>query len=311
MYTSKTAGWLAPVAIAGLLAIALALLSRTNGWQLLAGCAAFATGFLAVLYLTGNGFGTRTRSARQPLILSPTTAQQVGKQPATQPPVISEQATDAAVQRQFDALPIALLRIGGDGTVIQSNKAARDFLGIDAEERPAFDDLVEGLGRSVASWLAVAREKSSKSKPEMVQVKRGSKESVLQVSLMDSPGGSAGTLIATLSDATELKSLEAQFVQSQKMQAIGQLAGGVAHDFNNLLTAISGYCDLLLLRHDRGDQGFGDLLQISQNANRAAALVGQLLAFSRKQTLQPQVLEVNDTLSDLTHLLSRLLGEKV
>ena len=109
----------------------------------------------------------------------------------------------------------------------------------------------------------------------------------------------------------ELKTLEAQFVQSQKMQAIGQLAGGVAHDFNNLLTAISGHCDLLLLRHDQGDPDYADLVQINQNANRAAALVGQLLAFSRKQTLRPELLDLRDTLSDLTHLLNRLVGEKI
>ena len=119
------------------------------------------------------------------------------------------------------------------------------------------------------------------------------------------------SLIAVLSDATQLKTLEAQFVQSQKMQAIGQLAGGVAHDFNNLLTAISGHCDLLLLRHDQGDADYSDLIQINQNSNRAAALVGQLLAFSRKQTLRPEVLDMRDTLSDLTHLLNRLVGEKV
>ena len=118
-------------------------------------------------------------------------------------------------------------------------------------------------------------------------------------------------MLAVLNDATELKTLEAKFVQSQKMQAIGQLAGGVAHDFNNLLTAISGHCDLLLLRHDQGDQDYADLVQIHQNANRAASLVGQLLAFSRKQNLQPEVLDLRDTLSDLTHLLNRLAGEKV
>ena len=118
-------------------------------------------------------------------------------------------------------------------------------------------------------------------------------------------------MIAVLNDATELKTLEAQFVQSQKMQAIGQLAGGVAHDFNNLLTAISGHCDLLLLRHDQGDPDYGDLVQINQNANRAAALVGQLLAFSRKQTMQPEIMDLRDTLSDLAHLLNRLVGEKV
>ena len=95
------------------------------------------------------------------------------------------------------------------------------------------------------------------------------------------------------------------------MQAIGQLAGGIAHDFNNLLTAISGHCDLLLLRHDQADQDFADLSQINQNANRAAALVAQLLAFSRKQTLRLESLDVRNTLGDLTHLLNRLVGERI
>ena len=121
----------------------------------------------------------------------------------------------------------------------------------------------------------------------------------------------APSLLAVLSDATELKTLEAQFVQSQKMQAVGQLAGGVAHDFNNLLTAINGHCDLLLMRHDVADVEHGDLMQIRQNANRAAALVRQLLAFSRKQTLRPTVINLQDTLSELAHLLNRLLTDKV
>ena len=121
----------------------------------------------------------------------------------------------------------------------------------------------------------------------------------------------APSLLAVFSDATELKTLEAQFVQSQKMQAVGQLAGGVAHDFNNLLTAINGHCDLLLMRHDVADVEHGDLMQIRQNANRAAALVRQLLAFSRKQTLRPTVINLQDTLSELAHLLNRLLTDKV
>ena len=79
------------------------------------------------------------------------------------------------------------------------------------------------------------------------------------------------------------------------MQAIGQLAGGVAHDFNNLLTAISGHCDLLLLRYDTASQDYADLVQINQNANRAAALVSQLLAFSRKQTLRPEPIDMRNT----------------
>ena len=109
-------------------------------------------------------------------------------------------------------------------------------------------------------------------------------------------------------DLTDQKTLEAQFVQSQKMQAIGQLAGGVAHDFNNLLTAMIGFCDLLILRHKAGDPSFNDIMQIKQNANRAANLVRQLLAFSRQQTLQPRLLDITETLTELSHLLRRLLG---
>ncbi len=95
------------------------------------------------------------------------------------------------------------------------------------------------------------------------------------------------------------------------MQAVGQLAGGVAHDFNNLLTAIIGFCDLLLVRHDAGDQSFSDIIQIKQNANRAANLVRQLLAFSRQQTLRPKILEVTDVLADLSSLIRRLIGETI
>jgi two-component system cell cycle sensor histidine kinase/response regulator CckA len=95
------------------------------------------------------------------------------------------------------------------------------------------------------------------------------------------------------------------------MQAVGQLAGGVAHDFNNLLTAMIGFCDLLLLRFRPGDPSFADIMQIKQNANRAANLVRQLLAFSRQQTLQPRVLSITDVLVELSHLLRRLIGENI
>ena len=95
------------------------------------------------------------------------------------------------------------------------------------------------------------------------------------------------------------------------MQALGQLAGGLAHDFNNLLTAMIEFCDLLLQRHRAGDQSFADIMQIKQNANRAASLVRQLLAFSRRQTLQPKVLGLTDVLADLTNLLRRLIGENI
>jgi signal transduction histidine kinase/CheY-like chemotaxis protein len=102
--------------------------------------------------------------------------------------------------------------------------------------------------------------------------------------------------------------LEAQLATTLRLQAVGQLAGGIAHDFNNLLTAMIGFCDLLLLRHRPGDQSFADVMQIRQNANRAASLVRQLLAYSRQQTLQPRVISLSEVLAELAHLLRRLIG---
>jgi two-component system cell cycle sensor histidine kinase/response regulator CckA len=112
-------------------------------------------------------------------------------------------------------------------------------------------------------------------------------------------------------ETTEQKALEAQMAQSQKMQAVGQLAGGIAHDFNNVLTAIIMSSDLLLTNHRPSDPSFPDIMNIKQNANRAASLVRQLLAFSRRQTLRPEVLNLTDVLADLRMLLARLTGSDV
>lgn len=218
--------------------------------------------------------------------------------------------TSAHDPASFESLPVALMRLAVDGRVLEVNRAARGLLG-QIQMHTQLAELFEGLGRPVNDWVADAVAGRTERRPEVLRARRGDREVFLQVSLSRVVEEGRPGLIAVLSDATQLKTLEAQFVQSQKMQAIGQLAGGVAHDFNNLLTAISGHCDLLMLRHDKGDPDYADLDQISQNANRAASLVGQLLAFSRKQTLKPRVIDLRDTLSDLTHLLNRLVGEKV
>jgi two-component system cell cycle sensor histidine kinase/response regulator CckA len=211
----------------------------------------------------------------------------------------------------IDELPVPLLRIAPSGEVLGSNREARLLLDQPVAERTRVTDLFEGLGRPIVDWLEEAASGKGTLKPEFLQVKGRAEEQFIQVSLNPAGDADRDYLLAVLNDVTEFKSLEQQFVQSQKMQAIGQLAGGVAHDFNNLLTAISGHCDLLLLRHDQGDTDYADLVQISQNANRAAALVGQLLAYSRKQNLQPEVLDLRNTLSDSTHLLNRLVGETI
>ena len=211
----------------------------------------------------------------------------------------------------IDTLPVPLLEISADGRIVQSNWLAASLLMIEPGEELRAEDLMQGLGRPVSEWIRDAALGLTGKNSEFLKLRRPEREVFVQASLNRVGEGDNVHLVAVLNDATELKTLEAQFVQSQKMQAIGQLAGGVAHDFNNLLTAISGHCDLLLLRHDPGDQDYGDLVQIVQNANRAASLVGQLLAFSRKQTLRPEFLDLRDTLADLTHLLNRLVGERV
>ena len=141
----------------------------------------------------------------------------------------------------------------------------------------------------------------------------GPRERVVEVfaaSSAEREDGQSAQLVY-LVDTTEQRSLQTQFHQSQKMQAVGQLAGGIAHDFNNLLTAMIGFCDLLLQRHQPGDQSFADIMQIKQNASRAANLVRQLLAFSRQQTLVPKVLDITDVLADLRNLIGRLIGETI
>ena len=211
----------------------------------------------------------------------------------------------------FNHLPVPLLKLSREGTILLSNSLACTLLAQHSVTGRSLSEFVEGLGRSMSDWLSGAAEARGGLHSEFLRIKRQDREVFVQVTLNRAMEEDGPVLIAVLNDATAHKSLEAQFVQSQKMQAIGQLAGGVAHDFNNLLTAITGHCDLLLLRHDQGDPDYADLIQINQNTNRAAALVSQLLAYSRKQTLRPEVMDLRDMLSDLTHLLNRLVGEKV
>ncbi|MEO6301067.1 MAG: ATP-binding protein [Paracoccaceae bacterium] len=225
-------------------------------------------------------------------------------------PVTAGLPSESAIA-DFEHVPVPLAKFGADGTLKVANAAARILLNLGPDQVEMFHGLFHGLGRPVADWLDDVVSERSPSRSEVLRAGMLEGEVFLQVTLRRIVEQGRPGILAVLQDATALKTLEAQFVQSQKMQAIGQLAGGIAHDFNNLLTAISGHCDLLLLRHERESPEYADLVQIHQNANRAASLVGQLLAFSRKQTLKPQKLDLQDVLSDLTHLLNRLVGERV
>jgi len=218
---------------------------------------------------------------------------------------------DSVAARAFGALPVALVHIAGDGRILAANPRAQTLLNLCGGKDLDLAGVVEGLGRPINDWLTDMLHERIPSRPEMVRARLRDDECFVQITLGRISGEGEATLLGVLHDATALKAMEQQFVQSQKMQAIGELAGGVAHDFNNLLTAITGHCDLLLLRHDEGEADYADLMQINQNANRAASLVGQLLAFSRKQTMRPEVLDLRDSISDLAHLLNRLVGERI
>lgn len=120
-----------------------------------------------------------------------------------------------------------------------------------------------------------------------------------------------GCFLVLFYDVTEIQKREAQTLESQKLQALGQLAGGISHDFNNLLTAMLGFCDLLLQRHSPQDNSFTDIMQIKQNANRAANLVRQLLLFAKQSAPDPKPLDVRECLSEMSFLLRRLIGPKI
>ncbi|MFV0474991.1 MAG: ATP-binding protein, partial [Pikeienuella sp.] len=211
----------------------------------------------------------------------------------------------------FEQAPVALVRLDADGAIEAANQAAIALLGPDAAPGARFSDLVDGLGRPVAARIAEAISGSGCGRADLARAARRDRELYLQVAMRRAGEEPAAGVLAVISDATDMEARERQFVQSQKMQAVGQLAGGVAHDFNNLLTAILGHCDLMAMRRDEADPDFGDLTQIRQNANRAAGLVRQLLAFSRQQKLDPRACRLPEVLGDLSHLLDRLIGERV
>ena len=224
-------------------------------------------------------------------------------------------------KRFFDEAPLGIVRVDSAGRIADANAAFRRMLGVAPEEvegSPLIgfvrdDDRAEVQGR--LERLAAGTEEGQGGATRALDVHlRGSGREVIAslfITRLEQGRGGPSHVVLHFFDMTDQKKLEMQFAQSQKMQAVGQLAGGIAHDFNNLLTAMIGFCDLLLLRHQPGDSSFADIMQIKQNSNRAANLVRQLLAFSRQQTLQPKVLDITDVLSELSHLLRRLIGENI
>jgi two-component system cell cycle sensor histidine kinase/response regulator CckA len=218
--------------------------------------------------------------------------------------------------RMFQSSPFGIATVDSDGAVSQTNAAFSRMFGAAADAdrgKTKLEALVdEGNRQDLRKALDAALAGQGMIEPiDVTFAGPEPRSGRIYLSSVADENDKSEVAIAYALDTTEQQELEVQFAQSQKMQAVGQLAGGIAHDFNNMLTAIIGFSDFLLLNHRPTDPAFQDIMNIKQNANRAAGLVRQLLAFSRQQTLRPQVLQLGDVLSELSILLDRLLGENV
>lgn len=227
-----------------------------------------------------------------------------------------EKPTGLDINNFIEFSPIAILRLDNAGMIIEANHTFDALMQhalpgdrrisllefIDPEDRARYSDSLRRLlAHEVVPPISIT-----------LRLPSGAVVAAYTYfTLMCAGGDFPPVTMLHMIDQTEQKNLELRFSHSQKMQAVGQLAGGVAHDFNNLLTAMIGFSDLLLMRHPAGDPSFADIMQIKQNANRAANLVRQLLAFSRRQTLQPKTIDLTEVLAELSNLIRRLIGENI
>jgi two-component system cell cycle sensor histidine kinase/response regulator CckA len=237
----------------------------------------------------------------------------------------SDEPTRAAAQAQSEVrltrvvqtAPFGIATADADGRIATANAAFMRMFAVEgrgvpttvagivpADEEETGRELAKALERAIAGRAGIAP----------IEVFFGAQRELARriyvTALPAGPRGRPGAILYAI-DATEQKALELKFAQSHKMEAVGKLAGGVAHDFNNVLTAIIGFSDLLLQTHRQTDPSYRDIMNIKSSAQRAAGLVRQLLAFSRRQTMQDEVLELGEVLTDLSALLNRAMGEKI
>ena len=230
-----------------------------------------------------------------------------------------QRAAEVRFVRFFHNAPMAIATVDRDGRIARANAPfarLHHSIGKDAPTPAEGCSILAVVVERDRAGLAAAIGRAAEGQGEIAPIDatlagEANRSARFYVSAVEKDERDGEAAIVYAVETTEQRALEAQFTQSQKMQAVGQLAGGIAHDFNNVLSAIMMATDFLLNAHRPTDPSFQDIMQIKQNANRAASLVRQLLAFSRRQTLRPQVLDLGEVLSDLTMLLRRLIGEKV
>jgi two-component system, cell cycle sensor histidine kinase and response regulator CckA len=226
-----------------------------------------------------------------------------------------QRAAEVRFMRFFQSTPMAIATVDKAGKIARTNaQFARMFQGAlkDGDDRSILSVLSErdrsGLELAIKS---AADGKSDIAAVDAALIGKAERFGRFYVSAVEEEERDGEAAIVYMLETTEQRNLHHQFTQAQKMDMVGKFAGGIAHDFNNVLSAIMMATDFLVSAHKPTDPSFQDIMQIKQNANRAASLVRQLLAFSRRQTLRPQVLDLGEVLSDIGMLLKRLLGERV
>ncbi|MGH9657000.1 MAG: PAS domain S-box protein [Bryobacteraceae bacterium] len=223
-------------------------------------------------------------------------------------------AANETLRALIGASPLAIISVDAAGRVTQWNSAAERMFGWSEQDV---------LGRLLPYLPAGHEDESidllnsiSRGETATVECTRATRDGrLLLVSISSAPllaaDGSICGGVAVITDITERRRLEEQVRQGQKMEAVGQLAGGVAHDFNNLLTVITGYDQLLMSSLPPNDAALPYAEEIMRAAERATSLTRQLLAFSRRQVVQPRTLEINTVVTNMTKMLRRLIGEHI
>jgi PAS domain S-box-containing protein len=217
----------------------------------------------------------------------------------------------------FDAAPIGMVVRDLDGQLLSTNRALAQMLGyggdgldgvdpqslLGAEDAARARDLLSEITNGVRDGYQSEQRYAARDGSDVF----GS----VDVTLVRDAGERPQFVLSMVQDVTDRKRLEEQLMQAQKMEAVGRLAGGVAHDFNNLLTAIGGYAEFAAERVRDDPEASKDIAEITKAAQRAHDLTRQLLAFSRKQILQPQIVDLEDVVGDLDGMLRRLIGENI
>ena len=270
---------------------------------------------------TGRRLPVRVFAAHAPPLSHPAQGERilvVMRNEWVEPAIAAGEAADPSFARHFQSAPFGIATLTSAGIVARANPAfSQMVLGDSAGlgDR-AIDILCAGSSAEARATVeqSLAEALAGQAGLAPVDFAAGAKgeygRRIYITPLLPQPGSREAAILYVV-DTTEQKALEAKFAQSQKMEAIGKLAGGIAHDFNNVLTAIIGSADLMLQTHRASDASHKDIQNIKQSANRAAGLVGKLMAFSRQQTLQLEVLQLGDVVTDLRPMLKTSLGEKI